>query len=85
MTAGSGITHSEKNASDTNPLHLLQIWILPASEHLEPGYETRDVEDPEESSGLQLIGSPHPSDEAVHIHQDAYLYRGRFGFSLISR
>lgn len=77
MSAGTGITHSEFNASDTDAAHLLQIWIQPAERGIEPKYE--QIRIPEEGwhSTLQLVGSPDGRDGSVTIHQDAYLYAAR--------
>jgi redox-sensitive bicupin YhaK (pirin superfamily) len=66
--------HSEFNASETEPLHFLQIWILPESEGIEPGYEQRAFEPAELRNKLKLIASPRPSDGAVKIHQDVEVY-----------
>ena len=77
MTAGKGIRHSEYNHSKTDPVHFLQIWIIPEAEGLEPGYEQKSF-DPELSRGaLQLVGSRDGRDGSVTIHQDADLYVSR--------
>lgn len=74
MSAGTGIIHSEYNHSTTEPLHLLQIWILPDQKGLPPGYEQK-VSDPQElRAHLRLIASPDGSEQSVRIHQDARLY-----------
>lgn len=77
MSAGTGITHSEFNASETDPAHLLQIWIEPAERDLAPAYE--QIRIPEEGwhTTLQLVGSPDGRDGSVTIRQDAYLYAAR--------
>lgn len=77
MTAGTGVTHSEFNASDREPVHFLQIWILPAKDELKPGYEQRAFTDLD--GALRLVASGHPRDGAVKIHQDADLYVARLG------
>ena len=79
MTAGTGVTHSEFNPSETEGTHLLQIWILPAERGLEPSWEQRRFEDAELAEGLRLVASGNPADDAVHIHQDARVYVGRLG------
>lgn len=76
MTAGTGVTHSEYNASGEDTLHLLQIWILPGAEGLEPGYE-QVVLDDAAGQPLALIGAPPGAGGAVTIHQDARLYVAR--------
>ena len=77
MRAGHGIAHSEYNASDTEPVHLLQIWIEPDAYGLEPGYEQIAFA-PESLQGqLRLIASSDGRDGSVTIHQDAAIYAGR--------
>jgi redox-sensitive bicupin YhaK (pirin superfamily) len=71
MTAGSGITHSEYNASDMDPLHFLQIWIEPNQRGLTPGYQQKRFAP---ATGAQLIASPDGRDGSLVIHQDANLY-----------
>ena len=76
MSAGTGIRHSEYNASPSEPVHLLQIWILPERDGLAPGYEQRAV--PADGPGrLRLIGSRDGRDGSVTIHQDVDLYRAQ--------
>lgn len=72
MTAGSGIFHSEFNPSDSEELHLLQIWITPAQKDLTPCYAQKNVGD---SEGLTLIVSPDGREGSLKIHQDASLYQ----------
>ncbi|HEX8097632.1 MAG TPA: pirin family protein, partial [Pyrinomonadaceae bacterium] len=74
MSAGTGVTHSEYNHSKTEPVHLLQIWILPEREGIEPGYEQKSFAEEEKRGRLRLIASPGTEDGAVKIHQDARLY-----------
>jgi redox-sensitive bicupin YhaK (pirin superfamily) len=74
MTAGTGILHSEFNASSTDPVHLLQIWILPENRGLEPGYEQRAIPLEEKRGRLRLIASHDGRDNSVLIHQDADVY-----------
>ncbi len=76
MTAGSGIVHSEFNASRLEPLHLLQIWILPNQRGLAPGYEQKRFETAE-SGFPRLVVSPDGRDGSLTIHQDARLSLGR--------
>ncbi len=73
MTAGSGIRHSEYNHSDTDKVHFLQIWILPETDGLEPGYEQKAFEDID-GFGFRLVASRNGRDGSVTIHQDAALY-----------
>ncbi|MDX2100671.1 MAG: pirin family protein [Leptolyngbyaceae cyanobacterium bins.59] len=74
MTAGTGIRHSEFNPSPTNPVHLLQIWILPNQRGLQPGYEQRTFSTEEKSGKLRLIAAQDGREGAVTIHQDVSLY-----------
>jgi len=74
MSAGTGVTHSEFNASDTEPLHFLQIWIVPDRNDLMPSYEQKHFDETERRGRLRLIASPDGSDGSVTIHQDARLY-----------
>lgn len=72
MSAGRGITHSEYNASRTEPLEFLQIWIQPNVAGIEPGYQQEAFE---REPGLQLVASPDARDGSLELHQDASLYR----------
>jgi len=76
MSAGTGITHSEFNASATKPVHLLQIWLLPGVAGLAPGYEQKSFAGALEG-GLRLVASQDAREGSVTIHQDADLYAGR--------
>jgi len=78
MTAGTGIRHSEVNPSKTDPVHFLQIWILPEREDLAPGYEQKKIPDADSRGRLRLIGSRDGRDGSVTIHQDVDLYAGSF-------
>ena len=72
MSAGTGIQHSEMNPSSTEPLRLLQIWILPRSQGLKPRYEQRPLP-PADHEGFALIASPDGSDGSLTIHQDVLI------------
>lgn len=74
MTAGTGIQHSEYNPSSSDPVHLLQIWIVPNTEGLEPGYEQTHVAISEQKNHLHLLGSRKGQARSVTIHQDVNLY-----------
>ena len=74
MTAGSGVTHSEANASETEAVHLLQIWILPNVRNLKPGYEQKTFSDEEKRGQLRLVASNDGRDGSVTINQDAAIY-----------
>lgn len=77
MSAGKGIAHSEMNASDREPVHFLQIWILPARAGTAPRYEQRAFlsADGRPSDGLTLVASPDGRDGSLTIGQDVDLYR----------
>lgn len=74
MTAGTGVTHSEANSSETEPVHLLQIWILPGARGLKPGYEQKNFTTDEKRDRLRLIASTDGRDGSVTINQDANVY-----------
>jgi quercetin 2,3-dioxygenase len=74
MSAGTGITHSEFNASDSEPVHLLQIWILPDEIGIAPSYEEKHFSVEEKQGKLKLVGSKDGRDNSVTIHQDIDLY-----------
>lgn len=78
ITAGRGIRHSEYNPSATEEVRLLQIWIIPDAEGLEPSYETRRFAG-NGGDGLRLIASRDGRDGSAVIHQDVSLYAGRLG------
>jgi quercetin 2,3-dioxygenase len=79
MTAGTGVTHSEYNHSKSDPVHLLQIWILPAEPGLPPGYEQKHFPQSEKRGRLRLIASRDGREGSVVIHQDADLYAAVLG------
>ncbi len=74
MSAGAGIRHSEFNASKTEPVHLLQIWILPGEKGIAPGYEQKNFGIDEKQGKLKLVGSHDGRDGSITIHQNVNLY-----------
>jgi quercetin 2,3-dioxygenase len=74
MSAGTGIMHSEFNPSTEQPVHLLQIWLLPGQQGLAPSYEQTAFADDEKRDRLRLVGSSDGRDGSVTIHQDVALY-----------
>jgi hypothetical protein len=74
MSAGTGVRHSEFNASDRDPVHFLQIWILPRATGLTPSYEQTHFAAAELNGRLRLVASPDGGDGSVTIHQDAFIY-----------
>lgn len=73
MTAGTGVRHSEQNASPQERVHLLQIWILPHTVGLEPGYEQKAFSEDERRGQLRLIASEDGREGSVLVHQDVSL------------
>jgi quercetin 2,3-dioxygenase len=74
MSAGTGVTHSEANGSDTEPVHLLQIWILPEKRGIIPSYEEKRFSPEEKRGRLRLVASRDAAEGSVTIHQDARMY-----------
>ena len=74
MSAGTGVTHSEANPSTTEPVHLLQIWLLPRERGIRPSYEQKAFAEREKRARLRLVASSDGRDGSVRIHQDAGLY-----------
>jgi len=74
MSAGTGIRHSEFNASGSEPVHLLQIWILPERAGITPGYEQKRIPDEEKRGRWKAIATRDGRDGSLTIHQDAALY-----------
>ena len=74
MSAGTGIEHSEFNASKTDPVHLLQVWIMPESKGVAPSYEQKAFSEAEKRGQLRLVASRDGRDGSVTILQDADMY-----------
>jgi redox-sensitive bicupin YhaK (pirin superfamily) len=74
MSAGTGVMHSEYNASTSAPVHFLQIWIVPDRHGHAPGYEQKAFSAEAKRGRLRLVASPDGADGSVTIHQDARLY-----------
>ena len=74
MSAGTGVTHSEFNHSKTDPVHLLQVWILPKARGLRPSYEQKTVN---LQGGLHLIASPDGRAGSLTVNQDVEIHAGR--------
>ena len=85
MTAGTGVRHSERNPSKEEPVHFLQIWIVPAREGLEPSYEERTVDREAMGGQLALTGSHDARDGSFKIHQDVDLYGTVLGMGDVIR
>lgn len=78
MSAGTGVAHSEYNASQRDPVHFLQIWIVPAHSGLTPRYQQRHVSEAEKRGTLRLILSPDGADDSLQIQQNTRVYAGLF-------
>jgi quercetin 2,3-dioxygenase len=74
MSAGTGVAHSEYNASKTEPVHMYQIWMLPEKQGLKPTYDQKTFSDAEKRGKLRLVASPDGRDGSVRIRQDNQLY-----------
>jgi quercetin 2,3-dioxygenase len=74
MTAGTGVSHSEFNPDASEPVHLLQIWIMPNARNLTPGYEQKFFSEAERQNKLRLIASPEGGEGSVKINQEARVY-----------
>jgi quercetin 2,3-dioxygenase len=74
MSAGTGVTHSEFNASETQPVHLYQIWMMPDKRGYKPAYDQRNFSEAEKRGKLRLLASPDGREGSVKIRQDNELY-----------
>jgi hypothetical protein len=74
MTAGTGVQHSEQNHSKQEPVHFLQIWILPERARLEPSYEQKSFSPEERRGKLRLVADSRGRDGAITVHQNMALY-----------
>ena len=79
MSAGSGVRHSEYNASKTDAVHFLQIWIEPSKRGIAPGYEQKTIPAADKTGRLSLVASPTGDGAGVTLHADAAIYAGSFG------
>ncbi len=78
MSAGTGVTHSEFNASKSELVHFLQIWLLPAAAGSQPGYEQKSFSPEQKRGRLRVVASPDGREGSVTVHADAVLYAGLF-------
>ncbi len=78
MSAGTGVTHSEYNHSKSEPVHFLQIWLLPNASGQQPGYEQKFFSDEEKRGRLRLVASETGRDGSVSLNQNADIYAGLF-------
>ena len=78
MSAGTGVRHSERNASTTAAVHFYQIWIMPSQQGVAPSYEQKRFVASEKRGVLRIVASPDGRDGSVSLHADARLYAGLF-------
>jgi redox-sensitive bicupin YhaK (pirin superfamily) len=78
MSAGTGVLHSEMNPSKSDPVHFLQIWLLPERRGITPSYEQKRFEEVEKEGRLRLVASRDGRDGALSLNQDVDLYAGTF-------
>src|SRR5678816_3764202 len=83
MTAGTGVRHSEQNASKDQLVHLLQIWILPNEQDLSPRYEQKAFSTDERRHRFRLIASEDGREGSVTVHQDVSVFASVLDLSLI--
>jgi quercetin 2,3-dioxygenase len=79
MRAGTGVTHSEKNASKTEPVHFLQIWVVPDTRGLAPRYDQRSFDEAAARRGFVLLASRDGRDGSIQVQQDVALWMARLG------
>ena len=79
MSAGTGVTHSEFNASRTQPVHFLQIWLIPGQRGIKPSYEQKSFPPEQRQGRLRVVASPDGREGSVAIHTDAVVHSGLFG------
>jgi len=78
MSAGTGVVHSEQNASPTDEVHFLQIWLKPDTRGIAPGYDQKTYTSAEKRGLLRLVASPDGRDGSLTINADAHVYAGIF-------
>ncbi len=76
MSAGSGIAHSEKNASKTEEVNFLQIWVFPKERNIQPRYDQKEFKSADRLNKFQSVVSPEKGDNALWINQDAWFHLG---------
>jgi redox-sensitive bicupin YhaK (pirin superfamily) len=79
MSAGTGVTHSEYNASKTEAVHFMQIWLLPSELGIKPGYEQKSFAEGEKRGRFRVVASPDAREGSITIHADALVLAGLFG------
>ncbi len=79
MSAGTGVVHSEKNPSNSEEAHFLQIWIIPSEAGIAPSYEQKAFSAEDKRGKLRVVASPDGRDGSITLHADAVLHAGLFG------
>jgi redox-sensitive bicupin YhaK (pirin superfamily) len=77
MSAGTGVVHSEFNASKDRPVHFLQIWIIPSKQGVQPSYEQKPIDPARITNHFARIAGPNPQDGEVRIVQDAEIFAAK--------
>ncbi len=78
MSAGTGVLHSEFNPSKSEPVHFLQIWLLPTKRGIAPSYEQKTFTPEERRAQLRVVASPDAREQSLAVHTDAVVYAGLF-------
>jgi redox-sensitive bicupin YhaK (pirin superfamily) len=78
MSAGTGVVHSEFNGSTTEPVHFLQVWIIPDERGIAPRYDQKTFADADKHGRLRQVASPDSADGSLRINADARVYAGMF-------
>ena len=78
MSAGTGVYHSEYNKNPDKPINLLQLWVMPKTQNVEPRYDQKSVRELKKNNTFYQVLSPNNNDDGMWIHQDAWFHLGDF-------
>lgn len=78
MSAGTGVYHSEYNKNPDKPINLLQLWVMPKTQNVEPRYDQKSVRELKKNNTFYQVLSPNKNDDGMWIHQDAWFHLGDF-------
>ena len=78
MSAGTGVYHSEYNKNPDKPINLLQLWVMPKTQNIEPRYDQKSVRELKKNNTFYQVLSPNKNDDGMWIHQDAWFHLGDF-------
>ena len=78
MSAGTGVYHSEYNKNQDKPINLLQLWVMPKTQNVEPRYDQKSVRELKKNNTFYQVLSPNKYDDGMWIHQDAWFHLGDF-------